>query len=288
MKTVVKRTGSFKSFDGSKIYYEVRGEGPPLVFCYGIGCLINHWQHQIRHFSNDYQTIVFDYRGHHKSEIPRDPTLMSVTSIAEDIKHLMDHLQLQSAVFVGHSFGVQVLVRTFDLYPSLFQKLVFVNGFASNPIKGMFGNDFASSIFKWVKNGYLMLPETSTFLWKLSVNNPLAIQLSSILGGFNISLTHFKDIEIYARGVASMDLDSFIRLFESMMNYDGRDILTNITCPTLIIGGKKDSVTPPSYQEEMYNKIPNSSILMVPYGSHCTQLDMPDFVNLRIETFLKE
>lgn len=288
MKLVPRKSGTFKSFDGTRIYYELRGEGPPLVFAYGIGCLINHWRHQIKYFSPHYQTIVFDYRAHHKSEIPKDRETLTIDALARDICALLDHLQIPSAAFIGHSFGAQVLVRAYDLNPQYFKTLTFINGFASNPVKGMFGNDFASIAFDLIKTGYSTLPETFSHLWRLAVSNPLAIQLSALLGGFNLQLTHLKDIEIYARGVASMDLDSFIRLFESMMKYDGRPVFERIDVPTLIIGGKKDSVTPQKYQEEMYKKIKKSQLLMVPYGSHCTQLDMPDFVNLRIETFLKE
>jgi pimeloyl-ACP methyl ester carboxylesterase len=111
--------------------------------------------------------------------------------------------------------------------------------------------------------------------------------MSALLGGFNLSLTHLKDIEIYLKGVASMDLNAFLQLFQNMMDYDGRPVFDRINVPTLIIGGKKDSVTPQKYQEEMNLKIRKSEFLMVPYGSHCTQLDMPDFVNLRIERFLE-
>jgi len=67
---ISKTTGTFESFDGTKIYYEVRGQGRPIVLCYGLACLINHWTHQIKAFSMDYQTIVFDYRGHHNSDTP--------------------------------------------------------------------------------------------------------------------------------------------------------------------------------------------------------------------------
>jgi len=287
MKRIEKETGFFKSFDGTKIYYEIRGSGPPLVLCYGIGCLINHWEHQIKHFSHEYKTIVFDYRAHHKSESPRDFENLTIDALARDIKELMDHLQITQASFWGHSFGTQILVRAYDIFPNFFHNMVFINGFASNPIKGMFGTGMVSRVFDVFKGSYDVLPETLTHLWKVGTTNPLIIQLGALAGGFNLNLAHFKDIEIYSRGIANMDLNAFIILFESMMKYDGRPVFDRVECPVLIIGGKKDSVTPQHYQEEMHLKIKNSQFMMVPYGSHCTQLDMPDFVNLRIEKFLK-
>lgn len=240
------------------------------------------------HFAKNYKVITFDYRAHHKSEIPADRNQMTVDALARDIHKLLDHLEIKSVSGWGHSFGVQVLLRSYDLRPDLFNSLVFVNGFASDPIAGMFGNNSASQIFEYLKSGYEVAPETISYIWKLAVNNPLSIQLSALLGGFNIHLTQLKDIQIYARGVASMDLDAYIRLFESMMAYDGRPVYEHVKVPTMIISGLNDNITPQSYQREMNERIRSSQFEAIPLGSHCTQLDLPDVVNGRIERFLHE
>ena len=285
---IKKQTGYFKSYDGTKIYYESRGEGRPIVLCYGIGCLINHWRYQIKNFSENYQVFTFDYRAHHKSERPMDYDQINIEALAKDLHSLMDHLQIQKASVWGHSFGTQVILRSYDLKPEYFESLVFINGFASDPIAGMFGNGAASRAFDLIKRGFDMAPETLSYLWKMAVTNPISMQASALLGGFNLNLTQLKDVEIYSRGVASMDLLSFLTLFEHMMTYDGRPVFEKIQVPTLIVSGKQDSVTPQSYQEEMHARIKGSKYLLVPYGSHCTQLDLPDFVNLRIEKFLTD
>lgn len=284
---IKKQTGYFKSFDGTNIYYEVRGNGKPLLFAYGIGCLINHWQYQLKEFSGGYKTVVFDYRGHHKSELPKDRQTMSVDSLARDVLALTRHLDIKTASFWGHSFGAQVLLRAYDLAPQYFHDLVFINGFASDPISEMFGNGIASQIFRYLKAGFDRAPETITYLWEKGVSNPFSIQLAAMLGGFNLQLTSIKDIEIYLRGVSALDMAAYLRLFQDMMDYDGRPVFERIKAPTLIISGKKDSVTPQKYQEDMHLRIKGSEFQLVPYGSHCTQLDMPDFVNLRIRKFLE-
>ncbi|MGE4131406.1 MAG: alpha/beta fold hydrolase [Bdellovibrionales bacterium] len=287
MSLIPKQTGTFKSFDGTRIYYEVRGEGLPIVLNYGIGCLLNHWRHQIKHFSAQYKVIAYDYRAHHRSEIPEDRGHLSLDDLAQDLKSLLDHLEIQKASLWGHSFGAQMLVRHYDLFPEFAHSLVFVNGFVKNPLAGMFGADLTTSFFRLFKSGYELLPETLSFLWRQSVQNPLAVQLSALAGGFNTNLTSLKDIEIYAKGIAGMDLDAFIRLFESMMAYDGRPVLSRISVPTMIIGGRQDSVTPEKHQEEIHQLIKGSEYFSVPYGSHCAQLDMPELVNLKIERFLR-
>lgn len=289
MNLIPKQTGTFRSFDGTRIYYEVRGEGRPVVLNYGIGCLINHWRPQIKHFAQSCKVITYDYRAHHRSEIPSDRAQLNIDALAQDLKGLLDHLEIPKASLWGHSFGVQMLVRHYDLFPDLVENLVFVNGFVENPLHGMFGSkDLTQSFFQTLKSGYQLLPETLGFLWKTGVQSPLAIHLSALAGGFNLQLTSLKDVEIYARGVASMDLNAFFMLFESMLKYDGKPVLDRIKVPTMIIAGKQDSVTPQKHQEEMHHRIRNSELFIVPYGSHCTQLDMPELVNLKIERFLSE
>ena len=127
MHEIELQTGYFKSFDGSKIYYEVRGRGKPLVFVYGIACLINHWHPQVTHFSQGYQTICFDFRGHQKTAVPQDSKAVSIEALARDTHALLKHLKISSASFFGHSFGGQVLLKAYDLFPEQFENLVLNN-----------------------------------------------------------------------------------------------------------------------------------------------------------------
>jgi pimeloyl-ACP methyl ester carboxylesterase len=286
MSEVQKRTGTFKSFDDTPVYFEVRGQGRPIVMAYGIGCPMNHWRFQVEHFSKYYQTILFDYRGHHNTPVPEDRANLSLDAIVRDLHGLLGHLEIEKASLWGHSYGVQLLLRAYELYPEIFVNLVSINGFASNPIKGMFGVDVVEKMFPYIKGGYASFPDLLSRAWKASVANPLAIPVAALAGGFNLNLTKLKDIEVYTRNVSSMDLGIFMTLFEQMMEYDARHVLSQITVPTLIISGNKDGVTPPAHQVRMHHEIAGSELQKVPYGSHCTQLDLPDFVNLRIEKFL--
>lgn len=288
MRPYKKEVGTFESFDGTPIYYEVRGSGKPLVFSYGIVSTINHWRHQLKYFSPNYTTIVFDYRGHHKTPAPKDRENLSVDAIAQDISGLVKHLGFKCADFIGHSFGCQVLVRTYDMYPEIFSRLALVNGFVADPLKNMFGNNGATTGFQLVKTIYQQLPETLSYLWKTLVDNPISMRMSALAGGFNLDLTSFKDIEIYAKGVGNIDLDVFIQIFNSMVSYDATPVLSRIQIPTLLIAGNKDKVTPVNIQYDLHNRISGSELIIVPFGTHCTQLDMPDLVNLKLESFLKK
>ena len=107
-------------------------------------------------------------------------------------------------------------------------------------------------------------------------------------GGFNPHLTSVTDIEVYLKALATINIEVFIKLFEAMMGYDGVDVTNRISFPTLLIAGEKDFVTPYKIQENLHKRIKGSELTKVPFGSHCTMLDMPEFVNLRIEKFLND
>lgn len=286
MTTIEKESGVFESFDKTPIYYEVRGEGEPLIFIYGIACLMNHWHFQMEHFSKQYKVITFDIRGHHKSQPLGNPQNLKIPDLVEDIVGLMNHLDISKAHFAGHSFGTPLLLELFRVLPDRIASMTFINGFSKNPIKGMFGLDVVEPFYYFVKEQYEKSPDLWTTLWRMAIDNPLSMLLAGAAGGFNLKLTHFKDIEVYARGVARMDLRNFLVLFEELMKFDGELILASVNVPTLIISGERDNVTPQKFQLEFHHKITGSEFVVVPYGSHCTQLDFPDYINMKMEAFL--
>jgi pimeloyl-ACP methyl ester carboxylesterase len=287
-KLIPFTTGWFESFDKTKIYYEIHGKGEPLVLVYGIACLLNHWHYQIEYFSKKYQVICFDLRGHHNSETPADKKNLSLTAVAKDLPYLLRSLGLKKAHFVGHSFGAPILLNAYSLSPGIFESLCFINGFSKNPIKGMFGLDVVEPFFHFVKTQFEKSPILWNALWRTTVDNPISMWASALAGGFNIRMTEFKDIEIYAKGVSQIPLDVFIPLFEDMMGFDGDEVAQSIDKPVLIISGERDFVTPQKFQHQLHATIKNSELFTIPYGSHCCQLDFPDFINLKLEQFLEE
>lgn len=287
MDSVLKKNGRFSSFDGAEIYFESRGAGKPIVFCYGIGCLFNHWSPQIKYFSKTNETIMFDYRGHHKTSIPEDKESLTIEALAKDVIALCEHHGFKNVDFVGHSFGVQVLLKVYDLKPRLFKSMTFVNGLYRNPFEALVEVDKLVEVINQAKKIYNQAPSLFSALWEKGVTNPLLVPLSSLTGGFNLSKTALKDIEIYARGVAAIDIRVFITFFEDMVAFNAEEVLSKISVPTLIICGSKDALTPMEEQERMQELITNSELYVVPYGSHCTQLDFPEMVNLKIQNFIK-
>jgi pimeloyl-ACP methyl ester carboxylesterase len=286
MSPITKTSGYFESFDGTRIYYEVRGQGKPLVFVYGIACLINHWHNQLNYFSQNYQTIIFDFRGHHFSETPADKKNLSIDALSKDILALCDHLDIKEAVFLGHSFGSEILLQAYLQRPVLFKGMGFVAGFFSNPFESFLTGRQLQQVFQHVKKAYNAAPAVMSALWRYGVTNPISVFLSAVVGGFNLQQTSMKDVEIYAQGVANIDVRVFLTLFEELTQHNGISDLSKIGVPTLVIAGEKDSITPTHVQQQIANSIPHSELYLLPNGSHCVQLDFPDIVNAKIENFL--
>jgi len=248
---------------------------------------MNHWHPQLSYFSKNYQTIILDYRGHHFSDVPEDKSNLTLEAMSKDILCLCDHLKIEKAFFLGHSFGCEVLLESYFMRPELFSGLCFVSGFFSNPFQTLLTPDQLREVFNYVRVAYNAAPGLLNTVWKFGVTNPASVFLSSLVGGFNLEKTALKDIEIYAQGVANIDLRVFVTLMEQLTQFDGRPKLSSIQTPTLVIAGDKDSLTPIHVQKTMYAEIPESDLLIIENGSHCVQLDFPDEVNKKVEEFLK-
>jgi pimeloyl-ACP methyl ester carboxylesterase len=287
MIPIPKTTGYFHSFDGTRIYYETRGQGKPLVFVYGIACLINHWHPQITALSESYQTIICDFRGHHFSDVPENKKNLNMDSIAQDIICLCEHLNISKAFFLGHSYGNEIILKSFLKKPELFVGACFISSFFKSPFINIVSPQQTKEMFNYVRKLYNVAPSLVTMAWKFGVTNPLSVFLSAVTGGFNLEKTSRKDIEIYSQGVANIDVRVFVTLFEELMSDDSMDALQTFTPPALVIAGDKDALTPPSMQLTIHHCLPNSEFFSIPAGSHCVQLDFPGEVNAKIDSFLK-
>jgi len=283
---IPKKADYFIGFDETPIYFEIHGEGLPIVLCYGIVCTMNHWRHQVRALASQYQLIMYDFRGHHKTPMPSRLENLSLDAIARDAWGLLDHLQIKTSAFIGHSWGAQVMARIYDLEPERVSSMIMINGFAQNPFKDMFGLPLDRAV-ESAQIVYSKMPSSTKYLWQNLNTNPLSGLITGLLGGFNLNLTSFRDIEIYGSGVANVEVPVFLKLTEDIIHYDAKPAFERVKAPTLIIGGAKDRVTPLKYQQEIHERISGSELEIIPFGSHCCQLDMPDLVNLRIEKHLR-
>ena len=91
--------------DGVRLYYEEAGTGKPLVFVHEFAGDHRSWEPQIRFFSRRYRCIVYSARGYTPSDVPSAGSAYSQERVWQDIRCLMDCLDLQQAHLVGLSMG---------------------------------------------------------------------------------------------------------------------------------------------------------------------------------------
>ena len=88
---------------GFKMYYEIYGQGEPLLIIHGNGGSINNFLYQIPYFSKDYKVILADSRSQGKSVDNSDS--LSYEMITDDLNALLDSLHLDSCYVIGWSDG---------------------------------------------------------------------------------------------------------------------------------------------------------------------------------------
>jgi pimeloyl-ACP methyl ester carboxylesterase len=280
-------TGYFNSFDGTKIYFEERGEGKEtILFMYGIACIINHLHFQLDYFSVHYRVFILDYRGHGLSDKPKSSENINISSLIMDQKQLLDLKKVTKVHLVGHSYGCQVATEFLKKYPTCVQTITLLNGYNKSPFSSGFFSPFVKSTFSFIEKNYKKYPELCSSLWKNIIDNPATVLITGAMGGFNLNISQYKDIEIYTRGVSLLSLEVFLALFFELLNYDD-NLIHNSKIPALLISGEFDFVTPYHLQVGLQKKFKNSSLIVIKKGTHCSQLDCPHDVNLAIEKFLQ-
>jgi len=122
-----KEAGNYITIKGSKQYYEIYGQGEPLVLIHGNGGNIAYMKPQIEFFAKKYKIIVMDCRGRGKSELGNDSlTYMQMT---KDIAGILDYLHLDSTYVVGRSDGGILALMLAIYYP---KKVKMAVAFAAN------------------------------------------------------------------------------------------------------------------------------------------------------------
>ena len=113
-------SGYFSSFDGTNIYYEVRGKGKPVLLVHGFIVNSNSWKNTALYkelLKAGYKVIILDMRGNGKSGKPHIPKAYENDAEAKDIMLLMDRLKIDSYTAVGYSRGSIITARLLVLDP---------------------------------------------------------------------------------------------------------------------------------------------------------------------------
>ncbi|MBA7597603.1 3-oxoadipate enol-lactonase 2 [subsurface metagenome] len=103
--------------NGVRLFYGERGSGTAMVWAHGLGGTWQEWEGLIEFFRDRYRVIAYDARGHGDSEKPDRPEAYSQDIMVEDMRGVMDALDINKVIVGGHSMGANVALNFALRYP---------------------------------------------------------------------------------------------------------------------------------------------------------------------------
>jgi len=259
--------------DGTRIGYQLVGEGPAIVFANGLGGRYMAFTYLYDALAG-YRTICWDYRGLYTSDAASDPTANTVAHHAHDLIAILDHEGINEFVLVGWSMGVQVGFEAIRLYPERVRGMLAINGTWGRAFRTVMGSRLVGRTIPML----LRLVRAQTALvgraTKRIAGSDALISAMKRVGLVSQTI----DIEVFrqvAAGFQTIDWHIYSDLLTRLDEHDAEEVLARITVPVCIITGDRDLMTPPSTAEHMHRTIPGSRMVVIEGGTHYTPVEYP-------------
>lgn len=245
--------------------YEDHGQGHVLLLLHGLGSTKKDWDAQVPFFSKTHRVIAVDLRGHGASTKPQDA--YSVELMTEDVKQLLDQLNIKKATIVGFSMGGAVAFEMAANHPEYLDNLVIVNSGPDFNNMGNIGED--------------LLNNRTVFLETKGLA-ALAKEIS-----FNMfPEDHQLDLrnEFEERCKAN-DYNAYYKSFTTLMTWGLGEKIKDIKTRTLVVGSDMD-YTPEAFKQAYVNRLPNAKLIIIKNSRHGVVIDQPEAFNLELQKFL--
>lgn len=251
-------------------HVQVVGSGPVIVFAHGFGCDQRMWRHVAPRFADDHTVALFDYVGSGRSDrTAYDPARYgSLEGYATDVIDVIDAIEADRVVFVGHSVSSNIGIIAALRHPGRFERLVLVAPsprFVDDP--PYVGGSSAADI-----EGLLDLMDQNFMGWA---------QALSTMAAPDPSIAEELDNSFCATDPL------IIRQFADVaFRADTRALLPLVDVPTLVIQCSNDAIVPVSVGEYVHEHIAGSRYALVDAVGHMPHLSVPDDVEREIRSFL--
>jgi 3-oxoadipate enol-lactonase len=257
-------------FEELGIYYEIHGQGPPLVLLNGIMMNTLSWAEHIEKLKDRFQLIVYDMRDQGRSSRLQEGYGNGVH--AEDLKRLLDHLHLPRVHLWGLSYGGQVALIFTLRHPERVDKLVLSNTSAHV-------DQYLLSLGEQWKRAARLYDGEAFF--------DLALPPIYSRDFYNRRYDWLEDRKkLFKEALTREWFDGFIRLASSNATYDVRSELDKIRHSVLLIAAREDIITPYSQMLEMYRALAKAQFVCLPDTGHAAFLEKIDTFCTLIKGFL--
>lgn len=263
-------------YNGVRLYYEVHGEGTPVILIMGLGGSGRAWGLQLPEFARHHRTILPDNRGVGHSDMPGGPYTMA--DFAGDLEAVMNAAGVESAHLVGVSMGGLVAQEFYHLHPGRVRSLTLV-------ATGVGPADPA------------YIPPDSE-VWDVLHMDRATTDPRTVVERMN-ELFYHPEYRARIPDLADRILQFQERepqpahAFHAQLDSASRHTLNSprlhrVTVPCLVIHGEDDRVWPPANARYLADHLPEARLELVPGAAHMLPLEQPREFNRRVLAFLAD
>lgn len=245
--------------DGVGLYYEVHGEGPALLLTHGYSATSQMWRGQIEALSKRHTLILWDMRGHGRSDYPEDQGAYSEAATVADMAALLDAVGARTAIIGGLSLGGYMSLAFHLAHPDRVRGLLIIDtgpGYKSDEAREGWNRNALRTAERYQTEGLGRLAE----------------------GSVEMRTSHHRNAEGLARAARGM-----------LTQRDAKVIshLPDIRVPSVVVVGADD--TPfLAASDYMAAKIPGARKVVIPNAGHAANIDQPEAFNAAILAFLAD
>ncbi len=251
----------------------VFGDGPPMMFVHGFGCDQNMWRRLFPLFAEDHKLILLDLVGSGNSDATAYDfdKYSSLQGYADDICELLQELQCEPVIFVGHSVSAMIGMLANNRCPELFASQIMVGPspcYINSPdYVGGFERSDIDELLETMENNYLGWASTMAPAIMGAPNEPeLGSELVNSFCRTNPEIAkHFARVTFLS---------------------DHRQDLAKLHSPTLILQCSDDLIAPVAVGQYMHQKIASSKLHIIKNVGHCPHLSASSETALAIKAFL--
>jgi pimeloyl-ACP methyl ester carboxylesterase len=259
--------------NGQDLYFEMHGEGDPVVLIMGIGYDSTLWQlHQVPALSREFKVVTFDNRDAGRST--QAGGHYTIGDMADDVAGLLDALEIPRAHLLGLSMGALIAEEFALRHGEKLNRLV-LSGPDAAPARQVF---HPIAVWNWVKandaSGANFAAQQFTWLFSTAfLRDRAAVE---------------QTIEFLSSNPNPVGPDAYARQAQAYLEYDPAGRLSGIRAPTLVIVGEQDLLTPPWIAREVAAAIPGAQLEIIAGegASHVVPIERPDEFNRLVMRFL--
>ena len=259
--------------NGQELYYEIHGDGPPLVLLMGIGYDSSLWTlAQVPALSTRFRVVLVDNRDAGRSAKANHP--YEIADLADDLAGLLDALGIPRTHLLGLSMGGMIAQEFALRHPDRLDHLVLA-GTGAAPARSAVD---PIQIWNWLKandaTGEAFGGQQFVSLFSAAfLRNHQAVQDTA---------------ELLASNPYPICPEAYGRQADAYLRFDALDRLGAVTAPTLVVVGEQDLLTPPWIAREVAEAIPGArfEIIRGNGSSHIMPIERPADFNLLVTEFL--